>query len=218
MPTASMAFSNRSRNSSRCEISVPSASAARFARWFIHWVVCCRIVDRIRRRAVGGRGRRLRMRRRLVSHASPAWLVCRSNSSAFTSRSSCSLELPRHEARAPHPIADLARNFGKPLRTQHDECYGRSEQNLRKSEIKHAASGIRLGGRLDLRLAAVVPVEATPVSKSASFSCFSCFTFSSDSPSFMACLKPLTAAPRSEPIAAQTLGAEYHQGDRQNHQ
>src|SRR6267154_2072629 len=44
---------------------------------------------------------------------------------------------------------------------------------------------------------------AAPGSKSAS--CLSCFTRSSDSPSFMACLKPLTAAPRSEPMERRRL-------------
>ena len=46
---------------------------------------------------------------------------------------------------------------------------------------------------------------AVPVSESASFFCLRCFTFSSDSPSLMACLKPLTAAPRSVPMVRRRL-------------
>src|SRR5208337_869779 len=68
---------------------------------------------------------------------------------------------------------------------------------------KHQA--LVLGGDLISASRGATPCAATLGSKSASFSCLSCFNFSSDSPSFMACLKPLTAAPRSEPIERKRL-------------
>src|SRR5260221_13033252 len=172
MPTASMAFSNRSRSSSKCEISVPSASPLGFPPGsVIGWRggggergrgVVLRVRHRMRVYARGDTGLRRRVRR--------AWWSVRRGrrrysisgrrlwrallfQQFFRAHFAFQLfgELAGHDARAPHPVADLAGNFRQALRPEYHERYGRREKDFREAEIKHAASHVRLGGYLGVR-------------------------------------------------------------------
>src|SRR5580704_5467999 len=110
------------------------------------------------------------------------WVL--SNSSALTSRSNCSLNW-RAMARA-RPIqlptwrATLGSRSGPNTMSAMAEVSSISENPT--SSMLHQA--LVFGGTLTS-----ASRGAAPASKSASFSCWSCFTDSSVSPSFMACLK-----------------------------
>ncbi len=151
MPTASIAFSNRSRSSSKCETRVPSASSSVRLRahslgglpasaaagggsvgcggamvgGFVGWN--------------GAAGARLVLLFQQLFRADLAFQLL--------------AQLARHRARSSQPVADLARDFGQALWPQHDQSDGRGEQDLRKSNIKHATSRVRFWRRLDFGLA-----------------------------------------------------------------
>src|ERR1700691_3642720 len=168
MPTASIAFSRRSRSSSKCEIRVPSASSSgpppsligqlagdeTLSRWLAHrrgfgsWGFDERRRCNRRWRLDGGGGRSRFVRRGCTRLA---LLFQKFFGADFALQ--LFAQLPRHHARSSQPAADLACDLGQALRTQHDQCDGRGEQDLRKSNIKHAASGVRFWRRLGLRLA-----------------------------------------------------------------
>src|SRR5450631_838078 len=104
MPTASIAFSNRSRSSSKCEISVPSASPPGSPSDSL-----------IGRFAVGVR---LRLRRRRQPVAIGRRLLVALLHQLLRAHFALELlaELTRNGARPAHPITDLTGHFGKPLR------------------------------------------------------------------------------------------------------
>src|SRR6202030_117850 len=114
IPTASMAFSNRSRSSSKCEISVPSASPLGFSPGsVIGW------------RGGGDRARGvvLGVRRRMRVYARVVGLLPHLVRAHFAFQ--LFGELPGHGTRAPHPVADLAGNLRQAFRPEYDERYGR---------------------------------------------------------------------------------------------
>src|SRR6202051_1066769 len=122
------------------------------------------------------------------------------NSSALTSRSSCSLNWRAMARARPIQLPTWRATWGSRSgpNTMSAMAEVRSISENPTSSMRHQA--LVFGGTL-----ASASRRAAPASKSASFSCLSCFRFSSASPSFMDCLKPLTAAPRSEPMLRKRL-------------
>src|ERR1700733_2876653 len=119
-------------------------------------------------------------------------------------------QLACHGARPSHPVAYLACNLGQPLRTQHDECYGGGKQYLREPTIKHAGAGVGFRRGLYLGLArrrAGVEVRVLFLLELLHF----LFRFAVVHGLFEA----FDGRAQVRPDRAQTLSAEYHQGDGQ---
>src|SRR5882672_334517 len=194
--TANTAFSNRSRSSRRCEISVPSFRSS--------WasgsgsLMAAGGGSRGWRGLYGRRGRgrlrgrdgccRLGRRRRLA--------VIEAEVLGGHFLIELVAELSRHGARPSHPAADVLGELRQFLGTEDQQCDERDQQDLGEADVEHRD---RDAGYLAAVLPAPVVVLFSPSNSASPSMCFSCFADSSVSPSFIAFLKPLTAEPRSEP-------------------
>src|SRR5262245_34923161 len=120
--TAIVDLSSRSRSSSRCEISVPSASCS--GSRLSELIGPARL-----RGGICGPGRRRGvnrlLRRRVAERVVLRFL--------FELRA----QLPRHRARAPGPAAEIRGELRQALRAEHQERDPEDQDDLGKSDLEH---------------------------------------------------------------------------------
>src|SRR6188474_1183961 len=130
--------SSRSRSSSRCEISVPSASCSGSR--------VSGLIGPARRRSLGGAGRRRRVDGPRLGRRIAQRVVLRLLLELRT-------ELSSHGAGAPRPAAQVGRELRQSLWSEHQQSDREDQRDLGEADLEHtsdAGLAVRLDGALAL--------------------------------------------------------------------